>query len=108
MHHISVTNRSSSLSKRMAAILCASALCTVVLMPSLTVAKKTRAVPREDTVIGTGSPDISITEDPMNGDRILRATPPKQKEEECNKYTNGQYPIILDLDLRPNFPKHKK
>lgn len=44
----------------------------------------------------------------MNGDRILRATPPKQKEEECNKYTNGQYPIILDLDLRPNFPKHKK
>lgn len=106
MHHTSITTISSSAPKRALYTLFAVAICVIVFAPSLTVAKKFPKEHRQDKIIGTDSSEIIIKEDSQSGDRIMRVKPKKQKEEDCNKYTNGQYPIIIEL--KPDISDYKK
>ncbi len=106
MHHTPITTNSSSTIKPALYMLFAAAICVTVLAPSLTFAKKYPKVHRQDKVIGTDSSDIIIKEESHSDDRIIRVKPEKQKEEDCNKYTNGQYPIIIEL--KPDISNYKK
>jgi len=92
--------------KRALSMLCATTICVIAFTPSLTSAKKYPNVHRKDKVIGTDSSGIIIKEDSRSGDRIIRVKPKKQKEEDCNKYTDGQYPIIIKLE--PDISNYKK
>ncbi|MCT4627545.1 hypothetical protein [Halodesulfovibrio sp.] len=106
MHSNSTTHTFLSLPKLTASALIVSALCAIAFTPSLAIAKKYSQAPREDTVISTGSSEITITDDPLSGDRILEVKPETQEEENCNKYTDGQYPIIIEL--KPDISNYKK
>ena len=60
---------------------------------------------RRDRIISTGTEYIIIKEDEQTGDRIIRSKPDKP-EEECNPYTDGQYPLIIEL--KPDISNYKK
>ena len=106
MHHPPTTMKTSITIKRALSMLCATTKCVIAFTPSLTSAKKYPNVHRKDKVIGTDSSGIIIKEDSRSGDRIIRVKPKKQKEEDCNKYTDGQYPIIIKLE--PDISNYKK
>lgn len=106
MHHTPITTKTSITIKRALSMLCVTTICAIALTPSLTFAKKYPNVHRKDKVIGTDSSGIIIKEESRSGDRIIRVKPEKQKEEDCNKYTNGQYPIIIEL--KPDISNYKK
>ncbi|MEZ0574969.1 hypothetical protein [Halodesulfovibrio aestuarii] len=106
MHHISITTISSFIPKNAFYTLFTVAICAIILAPSPTFAKNISKEHRQDRVIGTDSPDIIIKEDSPSGDRIMQVKPQKQKENDCNKYTSGQYPIIIEL--KPDISKYKK
>ncbi|SIN74183.1 hypothetical protein [Halodesulfovibrio marinisediminis] len=106
MHYTSITMNSSSTPKNALLTLFAIAICVIVLTPSISAAKKHHIEHRQDRVIGTDSSEIIIKEDYLSGDRIIRVKPKKQKEEDCNKYTSGQYPVIIKLE--PDISNYKK
>ena len=106
MHRTSITTNSSFTIKSALYMLFTATICVIVLAPSLTFAKKYPNVHRKDKVIGTDSSGIIIKEESRSGDRIIRVKPEKQKEEDCNKYTDGQYPIIIEL--KPDISNYKK
>lgn len=106
MHHISITMKPSPVYKKDLFVLITLIVCTLFLTPSLSEAKKQQPQYREDTVIGTDSSDITITEDYPSGDRVLEVKTKKQEKEDCNKYTSGQYPIIIEL--KPDISNYKK
>lgn len=106
MHHTSITTDSLSVFNRALYTLFAVAICAIVIAPSLSFAKKIHKEHRQDKIIGTDSSGIIIKEDSRSGDRIMRVKPEKQKEEDYNKYTNGQYPIIIEL--KPDISNYKK
>lgn len=106
MHYTSITMNPSSVPKRALYALFAIAICVMVIAPSVADAKKHVPAQRQDRVFGTDSSNITIETDYPSGDRILEVKPEKQKEEDCNKYTNGQYPIIIEL--KPDISGYKK
>ena len=75
-------------------------------IPYLAHAKNPEPPKRQDRIISTGSPDIIIKQDYPSGDRIIQVKPQKQPEENCNKYTSGQYPIIIQL--KPDISNYAK
>jgi len=106
MHHTSITKYSSFAPKCALYALVAIAIGVTALAPLQADAKKHSPAKRQDNVFGTDSPDIIIREDFPSGDRILEVKPEKQDQEECNDYTNRQYPIIIEL--KPDISSYKK
>lgn len=106
MHSDSTTHTFLLLPKLTVSALAVSVFCAITFTHSFAIAQKHSHATREDTVISTGSSEITITDDPLSGDRILEVKPEKQDEENCNKYTDGQYPIIIEL--KPDISNYKK
>lgn len=105
MHHNSVTTNHTTPFKSTIFRAALLAIIPALLMTGTALAKDISHERRKDRIISTGTEYIIIKEDEQTGDRIIRSKPDKP-EEECNPYTDGQYPIIIEL--KPDISNYKK